>query len=207
MLKHHGYDVTILERDASISRQGYDAGIKIGPAMEAFLKKHDLVNRDMTVTCTPGYLIDVNGEPRAQRGQTMHMCSWGLLVSVLRANFDGSASAVVPVVPEAQETDGKAAFRVGAEVIGVEQSCGRVQVRFLDTNRGAVEALSASIAIVADGSNSRTRDLLLPGVKRQYRGYICWRGTVREEEIEARWNRLYSQKVTFHLGSYSYLLK
>jgi hypothetical protein len=41
MLKHHGYIITILKQESSISRQGYDVGIKIGPAVEAFIKKHN----------------------------------------------------------------------------------------------------------------------------------------------------------------------
>jgi hypothetical protein len=83
MLKHHGYNVTVLEQETSPSRQGYDAGITVGPAVQDFLKEHDRVNREMVITCPPGVKININGEPKAQRGQTMVNTSWGLLVSVI----------------------------------------------------------------------------------------------------------------------------
>jgi 2-polyprenyl-6-methoxyphenol hydroxylase-like FAD-dependent oxidoreductase len=207
MLKHHGYNVTILEQEASPSRQGYDAGIKIGPAVEAFLNKHDRVKRDMTITCPPGFLINMDGKPKAQRGQTMVTTSWGLIVSVLRANFDGFTSAAVPVAPELKHSDGKATFRSGARATSVNEVGDQAEVKFLNVESGTTEALKASIVIVADGSNSGIRNTLLPDVKREYQGYMCWRGTVREENIDDKWNELYAEKATLHLMDKTYLLK
>lgn len=116
MLKHHGYTVTILEREISPSRQGYDAGIKIGPAVLNFLEKHDRVKRDMIMTCSPGVKINIEGKPKAQQGQTMTNTSWGLMMSVLRANFDGLTSKAVPLAPKPIGSDGEALFWHGALV-------------------------------------------------------------------------------------------
>lgn len=207
MLKHHGYDVTILEQNTSPRREGYDAGIKIGPAGEEFLRNHDRVKREMILVCKPGYMIDPNGYPKMQRGQTMFMTSWGLLVSVLRANFDGATSIAVPVAPVPQPADGRATFRFGARVTGIEQVNDKVEVHFLDANSGVAETLTAGITIVADGSNSTMRSQLLPEFKPEYPGYICWRGTVREGDIDEKWNKMYSERVTFHLMDGTYILK
>jgi 2-polyprenyl-6-methoxyphenol hydroxylase-like FAD-dependent oxidoreductase len=207
MLKHHGYNVTILEQESSPSRQGYDAGITIGPAVQDFLLKHDRVKREMVITCPPGVKININGEPTAQRGQTMVNTSWGLLVSVLRANFDGHTSKAVPVAPEPQEDDGKATFRFGTRVTGVDYIDGKVNVQFEDIQSGTTQILSAGVVIAADGSNSGIRKELLPDVKREYLGYMCWRGTVPEDRIEEKWNKLYAEKATFHLMQQTYLLK
>jgi hypothetical protein len=207
MLKHHGYNVTILEQEASPSRQGYDAGIKIGPAVEAFLNKHDRVKRDMTITCPPSFVINIEGKPKAQRAQTMVNTSWGLIVSVLRANFDGFTSAAVPVAPELKHSDGKATFRSGARATSVNEVEDQAEVKLLNVESGMTETLKASIVIVADGSNSGIRNTLLPDVKREYLGYMCWRGTVREEDIDDKWNELYAEKATLHLMDETYLLK
>jgi 2-polyprenyl-6-methoxyphenol hydroxylase-like FAD-dependent oxidoreductase len=131
----------------------------------------------------------------------------GLLVSVLRANFDGLTSKAVPVAPESQDTDGKATFRFGTRVTGVDQVNGGVNVRFEDIQSGATQTLSAGFVIAADGSNSSIRRGLLPDVKREYVGYMCWRGTVPEDQIDERWNKLYAEKATFHLMQKTYLLK
>lgn len=207
MLKHHGYNVTILEQETSPRREGYDAGIKVGPANEEFLKRHDRVQRDMIIKCDPGYMIDVNGRPKPQRGQTMLMTSWGLMVSILRANFDGLTSSAVPVAPQPETTDGNAWFRFGTRVTDIEDINGRVKMSFLSADSGTTETLLADIAIVADGSNSTIRQMLLPDVKREYSGYMCWRGTVREGDVDEKWNSIYSEKATFHLMDRTYLLK
>jgi 2-polyprenyl-6-methoxyphenol hydroxylase-like FAD-dependent oxidoreductase len=207
MLRNHGYNVTILEQEISPRREGYDAGIKVGPANEEFLKRHDRVKRDMIIKCDPGFMIDVNGRPKPQHGQTMLMTSWGLMVSVLRANFDGLTSTAVPVAPEPQTSDGKADFRFGTRVTDLEDIDGRVKVSFMNANSGTTEVVIADIAVVADGSNSAIRRMLLPDVKREYSGYMCWRGTVREGDIDEKWNSIYSEKATFHLMDRTYLLK
>lgn len=207
MLKHHGYNVIILEQEVSERRKGYDAGIRIGPAHEEFLKRHDRVKREMIVTCNPGYAINFNGRPKVQRGQAMLMTSWGLVVSVLRANFDGLVSAAVPVVPESRRTDGKAEMRFGQRATSVEAADDRVKVSFLDAKSGNTETIIADITIVADGSNSHIRTMLHPETKREYTGYMCWRGTVREADIDEEWNKIYSERTTFHLLDRTYLLK
>jgi 2-polyprenyl-6-methoxyphenol hydroxylase-like FAD-dependent oxidoreductase len=207
MLKHHGYNVTILEQEVSPSRQGYDAGIKIGPAVEAFLNKHDRVKRDMTIICPPGFMINMEGKPKAQRGQTMVTTSWGLIISVLRANFDGFTSAAVPIAPELKPSDGKATFRSGARATSINEVGDQAEVKLLNVESGMTETLKAGIVIVADGSNSGIRNTLLPDVKREYLGYMCWRGTVREENIDDQWNELYAEKATLHLMDKTYLLK
>jgi 2-polyprenyl-6-methoxyphenol hydroxylase-like FAD-dependent oxidoreductase len=203
MLKHHGHHVTILEQDPAPVRHGYDAGISIRFEVEEFLRKHDRVKREMVVTCLPGIKINFDGSSKATRGQTMTMpnSSWGLMVSVLRANFDGVGAET------ARSGDGEAVFRSGARVTGVNDVGGVVDVHLENTESGKTETISADMVIVADGSNSGIRKLLLPDVRREYMGYMCWRGTVREEGVAEKWNDLYAKKATFHLMDKSYLLK
>jgi 2-polyprenyl-6-methoxyphenol hydroxylase-like FAD-dependent oxidoreductase len=210
MLKHHGYNVTILEQEVSAFRhRGYDAGIKIGPAVDEFLKKHDRVKREMTVTCPPGFLINIEGKPKMHRGQTVITTSWGLMISVLRANFDDFTSTAVPVAPGPQEGDGEAIFRFAARAtsVDVNEVDGKAEVHFLDAKSGMTQVLRASMAIVADGTNSSIRRTLLPDTQRNYLGYMCWRGTAREEDVGEKWNELYAERATFHLMNKSYLLK
>jgi 2-polyprenyl-6-methoxyphenol hydroxylase-like FAD-dependent oxidoreductase len=210
MLKHHGYNVTILEQEISpFHHRGYDAGIKIGPAVDEFLRKHDRVKREMTVTCPPGFMINIEGKPKMQRGQTMVTTSWDLMVSVLRANFDGATSSAVPVGPESLDTDGTASFCFGARAtsVNINETDGRAEVHFLDIKSKVSKTFKANMAIIADGSNSTLRRSLLPDVQRDYLGYMCWRGTAREEDIDDRWNELYAEKATIHLMNKTYLLK
>jgi 2-polyprenyl-6-methoxyphenol hydroxylase-like FAD-dependent oxidoreductase len=205
MLKHHGYTVTILEKEDLLSRQGFDAGISIRDEVISFLKKHDRVKRDITITCPPGTLISVDGKPVAQRGQTMNLTSWPLLISVLRANFDGMTSKAVPAAPMPEDSDGKAVYMSKTRVMGIEEVGDEVQIEYEDLDSKKTDKISASLIIVADGSNSSTRGMLIPDVKRTYAGYMLWRGTTSEKAVDPKLNELYSGKFSFsfHKETYS----
>jgi len=207
MLKHHGYTVTIIEKNTTQSRQSYDAGINIGPAVEEFLRKHDRVKRDFAITCPPGAAVNIHGESSLQRGQTLVLTSWALFVSILRANFDGLCSKAVPNPPLALEGDGPAEFRTGAQVTDILEDDGKVLVTYKNVTHDTTGMMWADMVIVADGSTSSMREILMPEVKREYLGYICWRGTVSEELIDRKWNEHYSGKATLHFMNYHYLLK
>lgn len=161
----------------------------------------------MVITCPLGLKINRNGEAKVQNGQPMVNTSWGLLISVLRANFDGTTSKAVPEAPKPEDADGKATFRSGCRVTNVELLDGKMKVDFEESNTGAAQTLSTGLVIAADGSNSGIRKILLPDIKREYAGYMCWRGTVREELIEEKWNDLYAQKATFHFMQRTYMVK
>jgi 2-polyprenyl-6-methoxyphenol hydroxylase-like FAD-dependent oxidoreductase len=205
MLKHHGYTVTILEQDVSPSREGYDAGVKEGPDGRAFLERHDRVKRPYTLACMPPRTINHDGKVRSQSGQAITTTSWGLLIRILRANFDGTTSKAVPQVDVEREGDGEVEYKNGARVTDVKDSGAKVHVQYEEVSSGTV-SLEADIVIVADGANSSMRKLLMPDVKRQYAGYMCWRGTVREDLVDDRWNKQYSERATFHFMKRSYLL-
>jgi len=201
MLKHHGYNVTILEQDTLNFRPGYDAGISLRGEAGAFLKAHDRVGREMTIEGRPA-----DDQPIPQRGLTLRNTSWGLLIRVLRANFDGLTSEAVPVAPATREGDGAAIFKNCARVTDVTEIGEKMQVQFDNVRDGTTTSLSADMVVVADGSTSSTRRALLPEVDRRYLGYMCWRGTVPEELMEEKWNKKYSGKTTFEIMNESYVI-
>ncbi len=56
---------------------------------------------------------------------------------------------------------------------------GGVQVRFADG-----DAVRADLLVCADGIGSVARSSLLPDVEARYAGYVAWRGTVPERELD-----------------------
>jgi 2-polyprenyl-6-methoxyphenol hydroxylase-like FAD-dependent oxidoreductase len=54
MLHHNGYAVTILEQDTASRREGFDAGIRVGPDFVSLLKKYDRIDRPYEIHAT-GY--------------------------------------------------------------------------------------------------------------------------------------------------------
>ena len=56
------------------------------------------------------------------------------------------------------------------------------------------------------GANSRIRTILEPQVKRQYSGYVAWRGTVAESEISEESRKVFSQMTSSFAAKRSYIL-
>lgn len=201
MLKHHGYTVTILEQEVFNARAGHNAGVSLRGQVGIFLEAHDRVRRQMTIKSPPGI-----NQALPQRGQTFTNTSWGLLYSVLRANFDGQTSKAVPIAPGSHEGDGLVEYKNGCRVTDLKELGERVQVQYENVSSGTFNSLSADLVLVADGVTSSTRRILLPDVNRKYAGYICWRGTVPEELVEEKWNQLYSEKLSIHINKNDYIL-
>lgn len=206
MLNHQGYSVTILERDTAGHREGFDAGIRVGPDFGAFLDEYDRVKRPYDIHATGAYLINSAGEIGRKMMGELSLSSWGLLISILRANFDGTTSRAVPVVKERDEGLGAVEYRNGALVKGVEDCGEAVRVRYEDAGSGEMEEIDADIVVVADGSNSSIRRQLMPGVERTYAGYVSWRGTVRESLLDERFRGVFEGKAVFHLMERNYIL-
>jgi 2-polyprenyl-6-methoxyphenol hydroxylase-like FAD-dependent oxidoreductase len=206
MLHHNGYAVTILEQDTASRREGFDAGIRVGPDFVSLLKKYDRIDRPYEIHATGYQFINAAGGLGRRIKQEMPLSSWGLLVSILRANFDGTPSKAVPHVLDREDHLKKAEFRPGACVKSVEDMGKTIKVRFEDVLRHTTESISADLVIVADGSNSSIRKQLIPGVSRQYAGYVSWRGTVRESLLEECYRKVFQGNAIFHLMDRSYIL-
>lgn len=207
MLKNHGYNVTILEKHLSAHREGYNSGIKIGPDVLEFIQKHSRISQEFTITCKAPLKFNMEGKARPEHSQTMTSTSWGLLVSFLRASFDGATSGVVPTCPAPEPGHGTMVFRNGAKVTEVKETDNNVEVHFEDVSKGTSHILTSNFVIVADGSTSSLRRILLPNVQRQYAGYVSWRGTVPEEAVDPEASKKYSGKFAFHLMDRNYILQ
>jgi 2-polyprenyl-6-methoxyphenol hydroxylase-like FAD-dependent oxidoreductase len=199
MLTRHGYDVTILElEDAANVREGFDAGIRAGPHVLNFLNKYDRTGRKFDIPATGPQFIKKSGDMLFASKTAQAMTSWGLLMGILRANFDGLSSKAVPNPPIFGDDAPKGTFKNGARVTCLEKTEERVQVHFQDTASEKTMSLLGDLIIVADGSNSSIRGMLMPGVSRKYAGYVSWRGTVREDRIPEEHRRFFKSSVLYH---------
>lgn len=206
MLNREGYAVTILERDTDTRREGFDAGIRVGPDFVTFLKEYDRIHRPYEIHASGHQFISSDGSLGRKIKQDLSLSSWGLLVSILRANFDGTPSKAVPQVPDLEIQLKEAHYRNGTCVKSVEDMGDMLKVHYEDVLHGTTDSMSASVVIVADGPNSSIRQHLLPEVSRPYAGYVSWRGTVRESLLEERHRGLFQGNTVFHLMDQSYIL-
>lgn len=99
MLSRNGYNVTILEQDPAEKRVGIDVGIHAGNFLVEFLDKHDVVRRPLTVDVDTVHVMKKHEYIAWKMSRKLSMTSRGLLMSILRANFDGTVSQAVPQIP------------------------------------------------------------------------------------------------------------
>ena len=135
------------------------------------------------------------------------MSNWGTLYLILRANFDGKTSEMVPDPPSPRKGDGKVEYRPGKRATGLRysQEEGIVHVEFEDVKTGERNNVSAEMVIAADGVHSTVRKLLKVPSEKKYSGYIGWRGTVAERLISPETVEYFSNRLNFSLmkGTYS----
>ena len=144
--------------------------------------------------------LNREGEVIDREEYTQWMTNWDLLYHLGRANFDGQKSAHVAANWERvlhgsegarlQESWGRARYEYGRLVEDLKVQGDKVEITFKDTRdesetRGQVSRMLVDFVVCADGPSSRTRGMLLGKVaERQYAGYVAFRGTVPEKELE-----------------------
>ena len=63
---------------------------------------------------------------------------------------------------------------------------------------GKVDTMTADLVIGADGPSSTLRRILIPDVKRNYAGYVAWRGTVPEQGASVGAKETFVDESTFY---------
>jgi 2,6-dihydroxypyridine 3-monooxygenase len=84
---------------------------------------------------------------------------------------------------------------------GWEDDGDGVDVRFAN---GATQR--ADLLVCADGVASTARARLLPEVRPEYAGYVCWRGMVPEAALDARTRELFDDAITYYVYANSHAL-
>ncbi|RMZ86734.1 hypothetical protein DV736_g6041, partial [Chaetothyriales sp. CBS 134916] len=207
-LKRQGSDVIVLEQDPSEDRHSHESGVSIGPSVVALFDKYDVTGRPSAI---PARYMSVAWRlhPRVFDREALHqMSNWGCLYLILRANFDGMASETVPNPPRALQGDGHVKYRRGKQMacIDYDQQKGRVHVRYIDVTDGRQNTVSADLVIGADGIHSTIRQLMHVPMRKEYAGYVAWRGTVPESLLSSETVEYFSHRLNFCLLNGNYFI-
>ncbi|KAI9792469.1 MAG: hypothetical protein M1833_001082 [Piccolia ochrophora] len=195
VLKRLGHRVRIFERNPTPLLQHQGAGIVAGGEAQAFFDSFDATRSQIAVPSHLRHYFDKKGQVIHEEHKLQRMTSWDLLYYVLRANFDRVQSDYC-TVPDATEGEGDALYEYGHTVTDVREVDNHVEVDF-HTKAGQKSRARADMVIAADGPGSTIRKILNPGVKRDYAGYVAWRGTVPEREVSTAVKEAFVEKFAF----------
>ena len=92
-------------------------------------------------------------------------------------------------------------YHLGREVVGFHQDDTGVDVEMTGS-----EAQRADLLVFADGIHSTGRALLLPEVRPRYAGYVGWRGTVAEPELDPEAFASLHEAITYYVGPSTHIL-
>jgi 2-polyprenyl-6-methoxyphenol hydroxylase-like FAD-dependent oxidoreductase len=205
-LKRNGHNVTILERETVEERSSHNAGITYKAGAEKLLAQLDDTG---IVACTITERLHFAWRrwPNVYNNKIRYQStSWGLLYRLLRANFDGFASGACPNPPPARSGDGKATYLIGKHVNDLSEIEDKVTVHFSDVPTGKTDEIVADLVLGADGIHSTVRDIVKAPVKKEYSGYISWRGTVPEKALSKDTADYFIDGFSFNLMSNTYVI-
>jgi 2-polyprenyl-6-methoxyphenol hydroxylase-like FAD-dependent oxidoreductase len=156
-LRQRGFDATVFER-SPVAMSGRGAGIMTHPELRAALAEAGVgVGADLGVPIAMRRTLDRDGRVIGEHPCPQVATSWNKLFELLRDAFPDDR------------------YRLGKELVRVEERRGEVAAHFAD---GTTEA--GEILVAADGFRSSVRAQVLPEVQPLYAGYVAWRGLVPE---------------------------
>lgn len=118
-------------------------------------------------------------------------------------------SEAVPDPPVSKKGDGVAEYRPRKRAIGLsyEKVKGKVTVQYVDVTTGEEGSVSADMAIAADGVHSSIAKIMQVPIRRDYAGYIAWRGIVPERLLSQETIDYFSNRLNFTLLKGTYFIR
>jgi 2,6-dihydroxypyridine 3-monooxygenase len=177
LLRDAGFDVDVFERTPG-QLEGRGSGIVLQPETLRWFRTHSSRRPDELATVSRVLrCLGANDEVVYEEPVEWRFTSWGTLYGALLADF------------------GEDRYHYGETLVGLDQDADSVAVRF-----ASGQQVTADLAVFADGVTSVARRQLLPEVSAAYSGYVGWRGTVPEMELDPQVRALLGDSLTYALG-------
>jgi 2,6-dihydroxypyridine 3-monooxygenase len=178
-----GCDVVVLERSAA-ELEARGAGIAVLDDTVRWFVEHTTIDSDVLCSKT-GYIrfLAPDGSIVHERAHRYRFSSWNTIYRALLAQLP----------PER--------YRLNCEVVGFSQDADSVEITLRTGQR-----LRRDVLVCADGVGSPSRAALLPHVTPRYAGYVAWRGTVPEADLEPTTRAALTDAITYQVLPRSHVL-
>ncbi|MFM8998477.1 MAG: monooxygenase [Actinomycetota bacterium] len=183
VLRDVGCDVTVFERStAELEARG--AGIVVLPETSRYLTERVGLPLE-AFTCSTERLryLGADGSIVHDEHRPYRYSGWRTIYAALLDAF------------------GRDRYELGAEVRASSGDHGHVELHLADGRTHDV-----GLAVCADGSASRSREELFPGLAPEYVGYVAWRGTVPESVLSAEARRAFDDALVYEVIPRSHIL-
>lgn len=182
-LRDVGCDVVVHER-SRLPLEGRGAGIVLHPASIRYLDAEGSIRVD-EVSTRADRLRYLNRD-----GSVLHEEPCGYRFTSYYTLYQGLLGCLE-----------RERYHLGQEVEGFEQDEDVVRVRLGD---GLTE--EADLLVFADGIHSTGRRVLLPEVEPRYAGYVGWRGTVLESDLDGEALESLHEAIVYYVGPSTHVL-
>ena len=184
-----GHDVHVYERSTS-ALEGRGAGIVVLPMTERYFTERGSAlgegraeAADVALTLTNWSYVDQSGAITHAAPTYNRFTSWNTLYR-----------ALIDVLPSDR-------YHLSHNVTGCAQSSQGVTISF---EHG--ESRDCDLLVAADGIASTVRSLVLPHTTTDYAGYVAWRGTVLESDLEPSTAAIFEDAMIYQVLDHAHIL-
>ncbi len=161
VLRDLGCEVDVFER-SSTALKARGAGIATHPSTTRYFEESSELDASLVEIELPWLqFLSTSGELVYQERMNYRFSSWTTVYRGLMGAF------------------GDRRYHLDSEVVDFAQDDRGVTVRFADGSTRALDML-----VCADGISSTSRTKLLPDAAPRYAGYVAWRATIPESDLE-----------------------
>jgi 2,6-dihydroxypyridine 3-monooxygenase len=176
LLRDVGWDVDVFERSPGVV-EGRGGGIVLHPATIRYLvERAGAATAEIGVSVTWVRYLDAAGRIAHQERCRYRFTSYDVLYRRLLESY------------------GRERYHLAEECVGLADPSGSPGLEF-----ASGQSVPAELVVFADGINSVGRRLIAPEAEPRYAGYVAWRGTVAEDEIDPVAFEALAGAITYHL--------
>lgn len=183
LLRRLGFDVSVFERTpTALEHRG--GGIVLQPDTLRWFAECSTQHPEQVSTST-SYVQYLDRDNRVlHRDRTRwSYTAWGTFYRALLADF------------------GTENYHLGEYAAGFDEDPDGVEVRFASGRRERGE-----LVVFADGIGSPSRRRISPGTDLRYAGYVGWRGTVPESEVDPATFDLLHDSITYSVAPHTHMI-
>jgi 2,6-dihydroxypyridine 3-monooxygenase len=183
LLRDAGHDVTVFERSPT-ELKDRGAGIVCLESTSRYLTERlGIAIDDFTIETDYVRYLGRSNETIYQQAHNYRFSSWTTVYRLLLGAFE------------------RERYQLGHDMVGWSTDGDEVELQFANG-----ESYRADLLICADGVGSLARKKLQPDAAPRYAGYVAWRGTVPEGDVEPALAARLNEAITYHVAANSHIL-